>query len=264
MSLRKSISLYIRYAAVCVRSIMEYKLSFGLMIFGRCMIAFTEVLAIRFLFDGLTEIKGYTYGDVLLCFSVIHMSFTLSELIGNGFKTFSGIVKSGEFDRMLLRPCSPILQIMGTRFEIGRTGPLITATVTLCIGICESQVSWNFLMAMILVLMILGGTLLFIGLYMLGACFCFFTIEDTSILNALTYGAKEHGKYPIDVYGRGVLRFCTFVIPYTLVQYYPLQFLLGRSTSWLLGLCPVGVVVFLAICYGIWCAGVRNYKSCGS
>ncbi|MBQ8316405.1 MAG: ABC-2 family transporter protein [Lachnospiraceae bacterium] len=264
MSLRKSISLYIRYAAVCVRSIMEYKLSFGLMIFGRCMIAFTEFLAIRFLFDGLTEIKGYTYGDVLLCFSVIHMSFTLSELIGNGFKTFSGIVKSGEFDRMLLRPCSPILQIIGTRFEIGRTGPLITSTITLCLGIRESQVHWNFLTAFTLLLMILGGTLLFIGLYMLGASFCFFTIEDTSILNALTYGAKEHGKYPIDVYGRGVLRFCTFVIPYTLVQYYPLQFLLGRSTSWVLGLCPVGVVVFLAICYGVWCAGVRNYKSCGS
>ncbi|MBQ8799550.1 MAG: ABC-2 family transporter protein [Lachnospiraceae bacterium] len=264
MSLRKSISLYIRYAAICVRSIMEYKLSFGLMIFGRCMIAFTEFLAIRFLFDGLTEIKGYTYGDVLLCFSVMHMAFTLAELFGNGFKVFSGIVKSGEFDRMLLRPCSPILQIMGTRFEIGRTGPLITSTITLCIGIAESKVSWNLLTALTLALMIVGATFLFIGLYMLGASFCFFTIEDTSILNALTYGAKEHGKYPIDVYGRGVLRFCTFVIPYTLVQYYPLQFLLGRSTNRVLGLYPVGVVVFLAICYGVWCAGVRNYKSCGS
>ena len=264
MSIRKSISLYIRYAGICVRSIMEYKLSFVLMIFGRCMIAFTEFLAIRFLFDGLTEIKGYTYGDVLLCFSVIHMAFTLSELIGNGFKAFSGIVKSGEFDRMLLRPCSPILQIIGTRFEIGRTGPLITASVTLYLGISESQVSWNVLTAFTLILMIIGGTFLFIGLYMLGASFCFFTIEDTSILNALTYGAKEHGKYPIDVYGRGVLRFCTFVIPYTLVQYYPLQFLLGRSTNWVLGLYPVGVVVFLAICYGVWCAGLRNYKSCGS
>ena len=264
MSLRKSISLYIRYAAICVRSIMEYKFSFALMIFGRCMIAFTEFLAIRFLFDGLTEIKGYTYGDVLLCFSVMHMAFTLAELFGNGFKVFSGIVKSGEFDRMLLRPCSPILQIMGTRFEIGRTGPLITSTITLCIGIAESEVSWNLLTVLTLVLMIVGVTFLFIGLYMLGASFCFFTIEDTSILNALTYGAKEHGKYPIDVYGRGVLRFCTFVIPYTLVQYYPLQFLLGRSTNRVLGLYPVGVVVFLAICYGIWCAGVRNYKSCGS
>ena len=251
MSLRKSISLYVRYASVCVRSIMEYKLSFALMIFGRCMIAFTEFLAIRFLFDGLTEIKGYTYGDVLLCFSVIHMSFTLSELFGNGFKVFSGIVKSGEFDRMLLRPCSPILQIIGTRFEIGRTGPLITASVTLYLGISESQVSWNVLTAFTLILMIIGGTFLFIGLYMLGASFCFFTIEDASILNALTYGAKEHGKYPIDVYGRGVLRFCTFVIPYTLVQYYSLQFLLGRSTNVLYALSPLGIAVFAVLCYAL-------------
>ena len=165
---------------------------------------------------------------------------------------------------MLLRPCSPILQIIGTRFEIGRTGPLITATITLILGIRESQVNWSVLTACTLALMIIGGTLLFIGLYMLGASFCFFTIEDTSILNALTYGAKEHGKYPIDVYGKGVMGFCTFVIPYTLVQYYPLQFLLGRNTNPLLGLYPVGVVVFLAICYGVWCLGLKNYKSCGS
>lgn len=264
MNVRKSISLYLRYAGICVRSVMEYKASFVLMIFGRFMIAFTEFAAIRFLFDGLTEIKGYTYGDVLLCFSVIQMSFTLAELFGNGFKAFSGMVKSGEFDRMLLRPCSPILQIIGTRFEIGRTGPLITAVITLCIGIKESQVIWSVLTAVTLLLMIVGGTLLFIGLFMLGACCCFFTIEDTSIINVLTYGAKNHGKYPIDIYGKGILGFCTYVIPYTLVQYYPLQFLLGRSTKWVLGLYPAGVVVFLAICYGVWCLGVRNYKSCGS
>lgn len=97
--------------------------------------------------------------------------------------------------------------------EIGRTGPLITASVTLYLGISESQVSWNVLTAFTLILMIIGGT---------------------------------------------------FVIPYTLVQYYPLQYLMGRSTNWVLGLYPVGVVVFLAICYGIWRAGLRNYKSCGS
>ncbi len=264
MGIRKNISLYVRYASVCVKSILEYKLSFVLMIFGRCMIAFTEFLAIRFVFDGITEIKGYTYGDVLLCFSVIHMSFTISELIGNGLKVFAGAVKSGEFDRMLLRPCSPILQIIGTHFEIGRTGPLITSTITLILGIRESQVNWNFFTVLTLFLMIVGGTILFISLYLLGASFCFFTIEDTTILNALTYGAKEHGKYPIDVYGKGVMRFCTYIIPYKLIQYYPLQFLLGRSTKWVVGLYPLGVLVFFAVCYGVWRLGVRNYKSCGA
>lgn len=264
MKIRKNISLYMRYASICVRSVMEYKLSFVLMIIGRFLLPFAEFVAIRFLFSGMEELGGYTYGDVILCFSVIQMSFTLSELFGNGFKAFSGMVKSGEFDRMLLRPCSPILQIIGTRFEIGRTGPMITAIITLCIGIKHSQVAWSVMTVLTLFLMVVGGTLLFIGLFMLGASCCFFTIEDSSIINVLTYGAKTHGRYPIDVYGKGIMRFCTYIIPYTLVQYYPLQFLLGKSTKWILGLYPLGIVVFLAICYGIWCVGVRNYKSCGS
>lgn len=113
-------------------------------------------------------------------------------------------------------------------------------------------------------LMILGGTLLFIGLFMLGASFCFFTIEDTSVINVLTYVAKTHGKYPIDIYGKGIMSFCTYIIPYTLIQYYPLQYLLGKTTGWIAVFYPVGIIGFLAVCYGIWCMGVRNYKSCGS
>lgn len=256
--------LYGKYASICVRSVMQYKLSFVLMIIARFIIAFCEFLAISFLFSGLTELKGYTYGDVLLCFSVMQMSFVFAELFGNGFQVFSGTVKRGEFDRMLLRPCSLILQIIGTKFEIGRTGPLITAMITLVIGVRNSQVIWSYGTVCTLLLMLVCGTLLFMGLFLLGASFCFYTIEDTRMLHILTYGAKEHGKYPLDVYGKGIMRFCTFIIPYTLVQYYPLQYLLGKTSRWQYALYPLGVVVFLMICYGVWTVGVRNYTSCGS
>ncbi|MDE5699431.1 MAG: ABC-2 family transporter protein [Lachnospiraceae bacterium] len=264
MEIKKNIKLYMKYASVCTQSVMQYKVSFLLMIIGRFLLAFCELIAIKFLFYGFTQIKGYTYGDILLCFAVIQMSFTFAELFGNGFKVFSGMVRSGEFDRMMLRPCSLILQVMGSRFEVGRTGPLLTAFFTLVLGIRHSQVTWNLMTVWTITAMTIGGTLLFIGLFVLEASFCFFSIEDTSLINVLTYGAKTHGKYPIDIYGKGILRFCTYVIPYTLIQYYPLQFLLGKTRSWYLALCPFGIVVFLLFCYLIWRFGVKNYKSCGS
>lgn len=220
--------------------------------------------------SGLTQIKGYTYGDVLLCFSVIQMSFTFAELFGNGFKVFSGMVRGGDFDRMMLRPRSLVLQVIGSRFEVGRTGPLLTAVITLALGIRHSQIPWNesisgnILTIWTMAAMIVGGTLLFIGLFVLEASLCFFSVEDTSLVNVLTYGAKTHGKYPIDVYGKGILRFCTYVIPYTLIQYYPLRFLLGKTRDWRLAFCPLGIVVFLVICSFVWRYGVKNYKSCGS
>lgn len=264
MKIKKNIKLYIKYASVCTQSIMQYKLSFLLMITARFILAFCEFIAIKFLFLGVEQIKGYTYGDVLLCFSVIQMSFTLAELFGNGFKVFSGMVREGEFDRMMVRPCSLILQVIGSRFEVGRTGPLLTAVITLVLGIRHSQITWNIMTVWTITAMIMGGMFLFIGLFMLEASFCFFSIEDTSVINVLTYGAKTHGKYPIDIYGKGIVQFCTYVIPYTLVQYYPLQFLLGKTNNWYLAFCPLGIVAFLLICYFIWRFGVRNYKSCGS
>ena len=239
-------------------------LSFLLMILARFILAFCELIAIQFLFSGLTQIKDYTYGDILLCFSIIQMSFTLAELFGNGFKTFSRIVKGGEFDRMMVRPCSLVLQVIGSRFEVGRTDPLLTALITLVLGIRHSRITWNIMTVWTIVAMVTGGMLLFIGLFLLEASCWFFSVEDTSLINVLTYGAKSHGKYPIDIYGKGILRFCTYVIPYTLVQYYPLQFLLGKTDSWYLAFCPLGIIVFLLICYCIWRFGVKHYKSCGS
>ena len=264
MNIKKSIQIYIKYAAICVKSAMQYKTSFLLMIFARFLIAFCDFLAITFLFSGFQELKGYTYTDVLLCFSMIQISFVLAELFGNGFQIFSGTIKRGEFDRMLLRPCSLILQVMGTKFEPARTGPLLTAAVTLFIAIRKGHIIWDFPRICTLLFMLLGGTLLFLSLFLLGASFCFYSIEDTTLLNVLTYGAKSHGKYPIDIYGAGIMRFCTYIIPYTLIQYYPLQYLLGKTEQLRFVFYPFGILLFLAVCYKVWRMGVKNYKSCGS
>ena len=159
MKIGDNIKLYIRYASVCTQGIMQYKMSFLLMILGRFLVAFGELAAIRFLFYDITQIKGYSYGDILLCFSVIQMSFTFAELFGNGFKVFSRMVRRGEFDRMMLRPRSLILQVIGSRFEVGRTGPLLTALITLVLGIRQSQVKWSLLTVWTMADMITGGTL---------------------------------------------------------------------------------------------------------
>jgi ABC-2 type transport system permease protein len=264
MRITKSLKLYFMYISVILRSAMQYKLSFLLMIIGRFIVAFNGFLAIYFLFSRFKGIKGYSYGDILLCFSVIQMSFALAECIASGFATFSGIVKRGDFDRILLRPRSPILQVLGTKFEIGRIGPMISALIMLIIGIQNSHLNLIGLKVFALLLMVIGGTFLFTGLFMIGATSCFFAVEDTRFINLLTYGAKEHGKYPFDIYGKGIMRLCTYIIPYTLVQYYPLQYILGLSSRWYYAFYPLGAGVFVIACYVLWRFGMKHYESCGS
>jgi len=256
--------LYKAYASVAMRVELEYRASFLLSMMGRFLIEMSCFIGLRFLFSGFEAIKGYAYEDVLLCFAVMQLSFALAEGIGRGFASFSGAVRRGEFDRMLVRPRGTIVQVLGSQIDMGQLGPVLSAAAILAIGLRVHPAPVTPLRLLALVTMVAGGEILFFGLFMVGAAICFFSVEESNSINVLTYGAKDHGKYPIDVYGEGLFRFCTFVIPYTLVQYYPLQVLIGRSDSLLLTLCPLGTLAFLAVCYAFWRFGVSRYTSCGS
>jgi len=53
-------------------------------------------------------------------------------------------------------------------------------------------------------------------------------------------------------------------IPYALVQYYPLLYLLGRRSDWYLPFLPLLALWFLVPCLLAFNAGVRHYQSSGS
>jgi ABC-2 type transport system permease protein len=83
-------------------------------------------------------------------------------------------------------------------------------------------------------------------------------------MNILTYGGREFGRYPYAVYGKGVLKFLTYIIPLALVQYYPLLYLLDREQSAFFMFAPLIGLLFLLPSYAFFRIGLRRYKSTGS
>jgi ABC-2 type transport system permease protein len=83
-------------------------------------------------------------------------------------------------------------------------------------------------------------------------------------MNILTHGGREFGRYPYAIYGQGILKFVTYVIPLALVQYYPLLYLTDREDSPLYMLAPLPAFLFLIPCYVFWKFGLSRYKSTGS
>ena len=259
-----NLRLYIHYISIIVRSTMQYKTSMLLMIMGQLLVSFSAFFGIYFMFQRFDSVKGYTYSEVLLCFAIVLLQFSLAEMFGRGFDMFAGIVRQGEFDRILVRPRNEILQILGSRFEITRIGRMIQALIIFVYGITNSHIEWTFTRGLTVVFMLLGGCAVFSGLFMIYAAFCFFTLEGLEFMNVFTDGGREYGKYPIDVYGKRMLQFATIIIPYTLVQYYPLQYLLGRTESVVYIILPLIAIIFLIPCWLFWRFGVRRYKSSGS
>ncbi len=243
---------------------MQYKSSFILTAIGQFLVSFNVFLGVFFMFQRFNNIEGFTYSEVLLCFAVMLMEFSLAECVARGFDTFPSMVRKGEFDRVMTRPRNEILQVLGSSFELTRFGRMLQAIVMFVYGVINCGVQWNFMRVLTVIFMLIGGTVLFSGIFLIYAALCFYTLDGLEFMNILTDGAREYGKYPIGVYGKRMLQFCTFIVPYALVQYYPLLYLIGKSSNIIYVFIPLAAVLFLIPCFILWKIGVRHYTSSGS
>ncbi len=261
---KSSIKLYIHYISINIRCMMQYKSSFFLNVTGQFLVSFTVFLSMFFMFKRFSSVEGFTYSEVLLCFSTILLDFSLAEMFARGFDSFSVMVRGGDFDRILVRPRGEIMQVLGSKFELTRIGRMLQAIMMFIYGIMSSGITWNFSGILTIVFMIIGGTVVFSALFLIYASICFFTLDGLEFMNIFTDGAREFGQYPTAIYGKKILLFTTFVIPYSLFQYYPLLFLTGRSSNILLMFLPLGACWFIIPALMLWKFGVRHYKSSGS
>ena len=242
---------------------MEYKTSFFLTLVGQFLVSFNVFLGVYFMFQRFSTVDDFTYNEILLCFGITLMEFSLGEAIARGFDIVPELIRKGEFDRILVRPRNEILQVLGSHIEFTRIGRMLQAAVMFAYGVYASNILWNFPKIMTVIFMLIGGTAVFSGIFLLFASICFFTLEGLEIINILTDGAREYGKYPVNIYGKRVLQLCTFVIPYALIQYYPLTYLLDRGKYWY-SLLPLAACLFLLPCFFFWKCGIIHYTSSGS
>lgn len=256
--------LYFSYIAMHIKSQVQYRWNFLMMILGQFVLAFTTLGSVWLLFLRFHQVEGFVFEEVLLCYAAVFISFALAELFGRGFDRFPRMIGNGEFDRALVRPRGVILQVLVSQLELSRLGRLAQAALVLAYALPRSGVIWHADKVLTLALMIACGAILFFALFVVYAALSFFTLEGLEFMNVLTDGGREFGSYPYVIYGRGVLRFVTYVIPLALVQYYPLLYLTGRSHSALHMLTPLISLLFLLPAYALWRVGLRRYQSTGS
>ena len=189
-----SLKLYMHYVSINIRSMMQYKTSFLLTAIGQFLVSFNVFLGVFFMFQRFSHVKGFEYSEVVLCFSIMLLEFSLAEMYARGFDVFPDMVKNGTFDRVLVRPRNEILQELGSKFELTRIGRMLQAVVMFFYGIMKSNVEWGFSKVLTIVFMLIGGTALFTGIFLIYAALCFFTLDGLEFMNVLTDGAREYGK----------------------------------------------------------------------
>ena len=264
-----SLYVYGRYLSVSVRSQMQYKASFTMQLGGRLIVTAGEFLAILVLFGRFGNIVGWNVYQVLFIYGIVNISFAVADALTTGFDLFGTMVKSGDFDRVLVRPRSTALQLAGQELTLRRISRLTPGLVALTWAAMNLDLNWSVANAVLLAASIAGGASLFSALIVLQATLAFWTTETLELMNTLTYGGVETTQYPINIYRPWFRDFFTFVIPLACVSYFPAVAILGvddplGTPLWFQYVAPMIGVAFLLASLQVWRFGVRHYMSTGS
>ncbi len=265
-----ALRLYGRYAATSIRAQLAYPGSFLLMSFGQFLVTVIEFIGVWALFHRFGSLAGWSLGEVALFYGLVNITFSVSDSVTRGFDVFgSTYVKTGAFDRLLLRPRTTALQLLGHELRLTRIGRLAQGLIVFGVGAHLTGFHWTPAALALLAWAVVGGAGLFCGLFILQATLSFWTVESLEAMNVLTYGGVAATEYPLNVYAGWFRNFLIYVVPIGCVSYFPLVAAMGRSDpmgtpDWVLPLTPAAGLVFLGASLWVWGFGVRRYTSTGS
>lgn len=257
------LKLYWKYFSIHLQSEMAYPGSFFLSCVGRMLLTISTLLGIHVMMWRFGTLGDYNLGQILLGYGVVVTGFHLAECFARGFDAFGQIIRKGTFDLFLIRPAPLIFQVICQDTRMASLPNIFLSLGILIRGAYTGGIHWNLPKVLVLISMVLCGALLFFGAFLVYASICFHTLEGLEIMNIFTDGIRNYSRYPYDVYGKGVLWITTVIMPMAMVQYWPLQYLIGKG-NWIFGLFPLLSLLFLVPCYMLWKSGVRHYCSSGS
>ena len=177
---------------------------------------------------------------------------------------FDKHVREGSFDRILLRPRAISLQILGSEFQLMRVGRLLQGVLVLVIGIVNTDQIFALEEWLLLVLSLIGGILVFVGLFVLQATMSFWTVQTLEMMNAFTYGGIQMAQYPMDIYRHWFRRLFTVMLPIGAINYFPLAAIFRDGSMLLAYMTPVFGLLFFVATQLIFSFGKRYYCSTGS
>lgn len=264
-----TLKIYLYLIAIRIKGQTAYRKSYFIEIVGYLLNMITHVGGIYFIFYHVKQLHGWNGWEILYLYGITSLGFSIAQLAAEGFEDLHQYIRSGEFDQMLTKPVSPIIQVASLSFRIERLGGVIQSLSALLIAGIKTEVLVTPMNIPLITLSILSMAFVYFGLFLANGAVSFWTLESSEVFNAFTYGGLEVAKYPLSIYKEWMQSLFLFVIPLGFVSYLPAVDLFHKEPHlWLQTpssfLAPVVAVAFVTAVWFFWKLSLRHYQSTGS
>jgi len=263
--LRKEFKVYCKYIRMHILTGLEYK-GWWMMCIMVAFSVITDPIGVLLMFARFGGIGEWTMERILLIYSIAVTSFGLAESLCRGFDYFPWrMIRSGDFDRVLLRPRSLFTQVAASYFHLHRLPRVITGIIVIIWALSRMGIPFTFFNLLILALALLGGLLTYTGVFIMTSGIAFFTVKGLDWIYIFTNASYQVTKCPVEYMPKILWGVFTFFMPMLVISYYPASLICGWGEPAFAGLLalPAGFA-FLGFSLIIWKIGVRHYASTGS
>jgi ABC-2 type transport system permease protein len=256
-------------ATMWVRVSWTYRTSFVVMTAASFVITGVDFVAILVMFGNVDALGGFGLGQIAFLYGATAVCLGIADIVVGNVERIGRHVRLGTFDAMMVRPVGVFAQVCANEFALRRLGRIAQGAVILAWSLTVVDVSWGPARLAMLGSLVVCGTAIFLGLFVLGASFQFVSTDASEVANAFTYGGNTMTQYPLTIYPTEVVKALTFLVPVAFVNWYPALFILDvpdplGMPEWLRFAAPVAAVVVCSLAALAWRTGVRRYRSTGS
>ena len=249
-------------AAGAYRANLVTSLLFGVL-WQASTIAFASILVRDF--SGMGE---WPSGAVLMMVAMRLMSHALYAMIFDNVTRVRELIDDGRFNAYLLRPVSPLVQVVFHRVNVNAIGDLAVALTMFTVAVRIAVIHWSVGMIAFICAAIISGCLIETAIQLaVSSC-----LLRTSAIGALGTWIEDimgtFGNYPINIFPFAVKVLLVGVVPMAFISYLPAMVVTGGGSESLLlhqfaKFAPLaGPIMFAAAC-AFWHRSLRGYSSVG-
>jgi ABC-2 type transport system permease protein len=266
--LARAVRVYRLLLGAAFRAELQYRGNLLLMILGGLAFQIVGLAFIGTVLYRFGNISGWELPEVTFLYGLRLTAHGLWLVPFGQVGIIDIVVRQGEFDRYLVRPANPLVQLLTRRVEFTAFGDLAGGVVLLGIASVWADVDWSPLAVGYLVFAIVGGALIELSAQLFCAAGAFRMLSTLGPRVVVDQIFNTLGHYPMHIFGAGVRFGLTFALPLAFVAYVPATVLLGREGElsiphWLAVAAPLVGAMLFAGAYRVWARQIRHYSSSG-
>lgn len=263
------ISIALALASASLRSEFQYRANAVSSVIGGVIYQLTGFLVVWIIVDRFNTIGGWSLAEITFLYGMRLTAHGIFYLCFSQMFDIDRVLISGEYDRFLVRPISPLLQLFTRQLRVNCFGDLIGGAALLAFAVRGVGIDWSLAAWTFVLLAVVGGALVEGAIQIALGSLSFRFLSSIAVRQTVNEVFNQYGNYPQRIFPEVLRYLLTFSLPVAFVAYFPASALLDRTgelvvPAWIAWIAPALGVALFGVALGIWRKASRGYQSSGT